>query len=133
MDRKIRLLIADDHPQAREGLRALLSTMAEIDVVGEAEDGMDAVRLVGESHPDVVLIDAHMRGADGVQATRAVKAGWPGVKVIVLTLYPSYRSDALDAGADAFLLKGRRSQELLDAVRTLGNQLRPPESGIGGP
>jgi DNA-binding NarL/FixJ family response regulator len=116
MRHPVRVLITDDSPQSREGLRALLATWPEVDVVGEASDGREAVRLVEERLPDVVLMDAHMPVFDGVKATRLIKASWPGVRVVVLTLYPSYRADVMAAGADAFLLKGHPTRELLDAI-----------------
>ena len=87
-----------------------------LEVVGEANDGHEALSLVEESRPDVVLIDARMGGMDGLEATRRVKNEWPDVWVVVLTMHSEYRADALEAGADVFLAKGCPVQELLDAV-----------------
>lgn len=116
MTMQTRVLIADDRPRSRSGLRALLDLRPEIVVVGEAADGRDAVQLVEELRPDVVLMDARMPVMDGVQATRIIKERWPGIKVIVLTIHAGYRADALTAGADAFLVKGCPQTKLLAAI-----------------
>jgi DNA-binding NarL/FixJ family response regulator len=112
----MRVLIADDRSRSRDGLRALLATWPEIEVVGEAADGREAVRLVEECQPDVVLMDARMPVMDGLEATRLIKGRWPEVKVVVLTMYAAYRAEALAAGADAFLVKGCPAGELLEAI-----------------
>ncbi len=119
MEERIRLLIADDRPRSRNGMRALLTTWPRFDIVGEATDGQEAIRLVEECQPDVVLIDVRMPMLDGLAATRLIKSRWPSVKVVVLSLYPLYRAEALAAGADAFLVKGCLVNELLAAI--LGN------------
>jgi DNA-binding NarL/FixJ family response regulator len=133
MEQHIRILIADDAPRSRDGLRALLATLQlgadekvrhgpqaggrpQVDVVGEAANGRDAVRLVEERQPDVVLMDARMPVMDGLEATRLIKDKWPEVKVVVLTMYPTYRAQALAAGADVYLLKGCPPQHLLEAI-----------------
>ena len=112
----IRVLIADDRLISRNGLKALLATQIEIDIVGEAADGQEAIQMVAECRPDVVLIDVRMPMIDGLEATRMIKGKWPEVKIIVLTMYPSHQTQALAAGADAFLVKGYATEDLLAAV-----------------
>ena len=90
MAQLIRVLIADDSARAREGLRALFSTWPEIMVVGEAADGQQAVQLVAECQPNVVLMDLHMPVLDGMQATQQIKQQWPTVTVIALTMGYGY-------------------------------------------
>jgi len=116
MAQPTRVLIADNSVRARDGLRALLTVWPEIEVVGEASNGQDAVRLVGECQPDIVLMDLNMPVLDGIEAIMLIKQQWPAVTVIVLTLYTVEQSVALAAGADAFLLKGNAPDQLLAAL-----------------
>jgi YesN/AraC family two-component response regulator len=116
MKQPIRILIADDRKPSRNGLKALLNTEAEIELVGEAADGREVVQLVEEYQPDVVLMDIRMPVMNGLEATQIIKNRWPHVRVIMLTLYPSYQGDALAAVADAFLLKGCEAEELYEAI-----------------
>jgi DNA-binding NarL/FixJ family response regulator len=129
MEQCIRLLIADDAPRSRAGLRALLTTLGlsvlqesqgeagpQVEVVGEAVNGQDALRLVEERRPDLVLMDARMPVMDGLEATQLIKDRWPEIKVVVLTMYPAYRAEALAAGADAVLVKGCPPEKLLEAI-----------------
>ena len=110
------VLIVDDRSQAREGLKALLATAPAVQLVGEASDGKEAIDLVEKCRPDVVLMDASMPVMDGLEATRLVKAQWPEVRVIVLTIHAALRAKALAAGADVFLVKGCPAGELLAAI-----------------
>jgi CheY-like chemotaxis protein len=112
----VRLLIADDRLRSRKGLRALLATQPAIEIAGEATDGWEALRLVEACRPDVVLMDVRMPAMDGLQATQLIKARWPSVKVIILTMYPAHQAEALAAGADAFLVKGCPAEKLLATI-----------------
>ena len=112
----IRVLIADDRLSSRNGLRALLATQLEIEIVGEAADGQEAVQMAEQFQPDVVLMDVRMPVMDGLEATRIIKGRWPEVKVIILTMYPSYQAEALVTGADVFLVKGCAAEDLLETI-----------------
>jgi len=116
MAHPIRALIVDDRPRSRKGLRALLATRPEIRVIGEATNGKEAIHMVEKHHPDVVLMDIRMPVMDGLEATRCIARCCPTSRIIVLTLYPSYRITAMDAGAAAFLVKGCPSEELLHVI-----------------
>jgi DNA-binding NarL/FixJ family response regulator len=116
VEQHIRVLIADELPRSRGGLRAVLATWPEVELVGEAADGRETVRLVEERQPDVVFMDVRMPVMDGIEATRLIKSKWPEVKVVVLTMYPIHRAEALAAGADTFLVKGCSPKQLLDAI-----------------
>jgi DNA-binding NarL/FixJ family response regulator len=112
----IRLLIADDNAATRAATIALLETSPNQAEIFEASNGQEAVQLAGSIQPDVILMDAQMPLLDGIAATRRIKACWPAIKVIVLTMYAGYRQAALAAGADLFLLKGGTVDGLLTAV-----------------
>jgi DNA-binding NarL/FixJ family response regulator len=135
MDQPIRVLIADDHPKSRKGLRALLATCSGIRVVCEAENGRQAAEMMADCRPDVVLMDIHMPVWDGIEATQYIKARWPEVKVIALTIRTSWREVALAAGADVFLTKGCPSEDLLAAIQVQGDapgQKRAVQAGAPG-
>ena len=119
MTRTIRVLIADDHPVVRAGLAGMLSAQADLEVVGEAEDGREAVDLVGSLGPDVVLMDLRMPRMDGVSAITEIKGRHPGVHVLVLTTYDTDADilRAVEAGATGYLLKDSPREQLYRAVR----------------
>lgn len=122
MSDRIRVLIADDHIIVRSGLRLLLEAEPDIDVVGEALEGREALNLVEKHLPDVVLMDIAMPGMDGLEATRRIKASWPQIQVLVLTMHRSdeYFFEMLKAGASGYILKGAETSDLIDAVRVVG-------------
>lgn len=116
-----RLLVADDHPAFRAGLRALLETAGDLEVVGEADTGDAAISAARVLQPDVVLMDINMPGLDGVEATRRIVDAAPHVAVLVLTMHDDDETvfAAVRAGARGYLLKGARRAELLRAVRAV--------------
>lgn len=116
MSEPCRVLIADDNVRARVGLRALLSLWPEIAIVDEAGDGWEAVQRVQDLQPDVVLMDVRMPQMDGLEATRLIKAHWPQVRIVIVSMYATHRAQALSAGADAFLVKGYPAGALLAAI-----------------
>jgi DNA-binding NarL/FixJ family response regulator len=117
----IRVLVADDHPIVRGGIVALLATASDMEVVGEATDGLDAARLAIELEPDVVLMDLRMPGIDGDEATARILAARPGIRVVILTTYESDASilTAIEAGASGYLLKAAPQEEILAGVRSV--------------
>jgi DNA-binding NarL/FixJ family response regulator len=121
---KIKVLIVDDNEVVREGLKSILEPQVDIDVIGEAVDGLDAVTKAEKLNPDVILMDAHMPGIDGTEATRRIKRGLPDVKVLFLTVYGDYVGSALDAGANWYLTKDCRRQDLMEAIRVLARSTR---------
>ena len=118
----LRVLLADDHPVFRKGLRALLTSLPEATVVGEAADGEQAVRLAAEQEPDVVM-DLNMPGVNGVEATRRIIAAHPGTGVLVLTMFDDDDSvfAAMRAGARGYLVKGSDTGEVIRAITAVGN------------
>jgi NarL family two-component system response regulator YdfI len=127
----IRVLLADDHPVVREGLRGMLAAEPDIEVVGEAASGPEAVALAERLRPDVVLMDLRMPGLDGLQAIEQIHATWPHMALVILTTYheDSLMLRGLQAGACGYLLKDTSRETLLDAIRTAarGETLLQPE------
>jgi DNA-binding NarL/FixJ family response regulator len=118
---RLRVMIADDHPVVREGLRAVLAALPDAELVGTAATGTAAVRLAAEQHPDVILMDVRMPELDGVEATRQILAAQPQVAVLVLTMYDDdeHVVAALRAGARGYLLKGASHAEITRALRAV--------------
>ena len=121
---KIKVLLVDDNEVVREGLKSILEPQADIEVIGQAVDGLDAVTKAEKLQPDVILMDAQMPGIDGPEATRRIKKSLPDVKVLFLTVYGDYVGDALGAGASWYLTKDCRRQDLLEAIRVLAQSTR---------
>ena len=127
---KIRILVADDHPMLREGLVAVLSTQPDFDIIGEAADGAEVVRLAEALRPDVILLDLEMPDVDGVAALEGLRDAVSAARAIVFTAYDTDERilRSLRAGARGYLLKGASRQEIFDAVRTVhagGSLLEP--------
>ncbi|MEV7794950.1 response regulator transcription factor [Streptomyces sp. NPDC087512] len=126
----IRVLIADDQQMVRQGFTVLLNTQPDIEVVGQAVDGLDAVAKVGELAPDVVLMDIRMPELGGIEATRRITEATPQIRVLVLTTFDldEYVYEALRAGASGFLLKDASADQLAEAVRVVaaGDALLAP-------
>jgi DNA-binding NarL/FixJ family response regulator len=146
MAERIKILVVDDHPVVRDGLKGMLAGLAEFEVVGEASDGRQAEELVERLAPQVVLMDLRMPVTDGVQATARIHARWPAAKVLVLTTYDTDTDilRAIEAGATGYILKDAPREELYRAIRAtaqgqsylspsvvtrLMGQLRAPEEG----
>jgi len=126
---EIRILIADDHLVVREGLRAILGVAPDLELVGEAADGAEAVRLAGELSPDVVLMDLRMPGVDGIEAIQQIQARYPSIEIVILTTYDDdeYIVRGLRAGARGYLLKDAGRDVLFEAIRAAarGESLLP--------
>ncbi len=117
----IRILVADDHTIVSEGVRLLLDAQADMQVVGEAADGEQALAKVRELEPEVALLDISMPNMNGLEATRAIKRDFPRIHVLILTMYESdeYFFQALNAGAAGYVLKKVASADLVAAIRTV--------------
>ena len=116
---RIRVLIADDHRVVREGLAAIMRESGDLEVVGEARDGQEAVEKARELQPDVILMDVSMPRMSGVEATRAIKRESPHIGIVALTMYDEdkYIFDLVRAGATGYLLKDSDSAQIISAIR----------------
>jgi DNA-binding NarL/FixJ family response regulator len=127
---KTRIVIADDQALVRSGFRLIVDARPDLEVVGEAEDGEQAVALVGKLEPDVILLDIRMPNLDGIEATKQIVASGSSTRILVLTTFDldEYVYGAIRAGASGFLLKDVRPGELVDAIRVVasGNALLGP-------
>jgi DNA-binding NarL/FixJ family response regulator len=122
-EHSIRVVVADDHDLFREGLRQLLETIPSVEIVGEASDGQEAIRMVADVQPDVILMDINMPRVDGLRATEYIVKHYPETNVIVLTMYQDdeYAIHAIRAGAKSYLLKNSRSEEVIEAIHVAAN------------
>ncbi len=121
MPNLIRVLLVDDQRLMRDGLRTLIELESDLDVAGEAEDGLEAVTAYRNLGPDIVLMDVRMPNLNGVEATRRIKADWPEANILILTTFDDdeYIFEGLRAGASGYLLKDVSGKELADAIRTV--------------
>jgi DNA-binding NarL/FixJ family response regulator len=132
---KIRVLLADDHKLVRAGIRSLLERLPDLEVVAEASDGREAIRLVEEHEPQIVLMDLAMPELNGIEATRHLTKTFPKVRVLILSIYTDEEHvyQALRAGAAGYLMKGAATEELELAIRTVAEgetYLSPPVSKL---
>lgn len=119
--KEIKVLLAEDHTIVRKGLRSLLEGEAGLEVVGEAEDGREALRKVQQLHPDVVVMDISMPGLNGLEATRQIKKGFPKLKILILTVHGNeeYVFQTLRAGASGYVVKKAAPAELVAAIQAV--------------
>jgi DNA-binding NarL/FixJ family response regulator len=131
MDQKKRIVIAEDHTIVRDGLRSLLTYEGNFDVVGEAEDGMEAIRCVKNTEPDLLLLDLNMPKMDGISALKEIKKQSPNVKILALTMHKDeeYILEAFRSGADGYCIKTSSGAELLSAIKIVisGRQFVSPD------
>jgi DNA-binding NarL/FixJ family response regulator len=118
----LRVLIADDHPLFRHGIAALLSATPDLEVVGEATSGEEAIRLADSLQPDVILMDIRMPGVNGIEATRQIQHASPHIRILIVTMFEDDASvfTAMRAGARGYLLKDAQKADMLAAIRAVG-------------
>jgi two-component system response regulator NreC len=122
----INIVLADDHQVVRKGLKALLSTEPDFNVIGEAGDGLEAVNLVGQLKPDILILDLMMAGINGLEVTRQLAKKYPGIGIVILSMHSSeaYVLEALRCGAKAYILKESSAEELVYAIREVSSGRR---------
>jgi DNA-binding NarL/FixJ family response regulator len=121
MSQEVKILLVDDHPLVRDGLRARLEAAPHLRVVGEAGSGQEALELAGQCQPDLVLMDVNMRGGSGIEATAQLTARYPGIAVLILSMHdkPEYVSQAMQAGARGYVLKDAPGKDIVLAIDTV--------------
>ncbi len=119
----LRILIADDHPLFRKGMRTLLTATADTEVIGEATTGREVIELAAALQPDVILMDLQMPEVNGIEATRQILQTSPHIRILVITLFEDDASvfSALRAGARGYVLKDTKEEEMLRAIRSVGS------------
>ncbi|WP_079908577.1 response regulator transcription factor [Paenibacillus sp. 32352] len=119
----MRIVIAEDHPLFRSGVRNLLRTTDDLEVIGEASSGEEALELAGQLQPDLILMDIRMPGLNGIEATRLIKERYPAVEVLILTMFRDDQSvfTAMRVGAKGYVLKDADEVELLQSIRMVGS------------
>lgn len=123
----IRVVLVDDHPVIREGLRSTLPQCGPVEIVGEAEDGLQAIEVVGRTRPDVVLMDVKMPNMNGIEASRQILRDFPECKVLALSMFedPQYVTEMLRGGCSGYLIKDSSPSEVVKAVQGVQAGLRP--------
>jgi DNA-binding NarL/FixJ family response regulator len=133
----IRVFLVDDHPLVRSGLRLLLAAQPDLDIVGEASNGLELLVQLPTTPTDVVLLDLNMLGMDGPETTRQLQAQYPAVRVLALSMLDkeSYIYQMLDAGASGYLLKSTSMEEIVTGIRTVaaGGQFLCTAAGLSAP
>lgn len=131
---RLRLLLADDHPFVREGIRSFLADVPDIEIVGEAATGEEAVEMTASLRPDILLLDINLPGISGIEALRLIKSKVPGTKVLVLSVHNNkeYVIQGAKAGAQGYLLKDAPPEELLQALRAIQNGQRYYSASLAG-
>lgn len=122
------IMVVEDNSRARQALVAYMSQQAGIKITAEASNGLEAIKLIKRDPPDIILMDLVMPVMDGLEATRTIKKNWPQIKIVAVTMYLNYESEALSAGADAFLVKGCSVDEMIATIRTLFQNAEPGNS-----
>ncbi|MGV8888369.1 MAG: response regulator [Pseudomonas sp.] len=119
----IRVALVDDHSLVRDGIKALLAVMPPLEVVGEAENGADAIEMVGRCQPDLLLVDISLRDMNGLELTRVLRSQYPSLKVLVLSMYDNneYVSESVRAGASGYVLKNSPSREIIAAIEAIAS------------
>jgi CheY-like chemotaxis protein len=121
----MRILVVDNQPRARQSMTALLGAWYPSVEVREAADGYEAIRLVKEFQPDVILMDGRMPRMSGLEAARQIKAVSPMIKIIVLSMYPDLLAEALEAGADAFVSKSEPPEKIRETLEDIFSSMEP--------
>ncbi|MDQ0123246.1 DNA-binding NarL/FixJ family response regulator [Pseudomonas lini] len=119
----IRVALVDDHALVRDGIKALLAVMAPLEVVGEAENGADAIEMVGRCQPDLLLVDIGLKDMNGLELTRVLRNQYPSLKVLMLSMYDNneYVSESVRAGASGYVLKNSPSREIIAAIEAIAS------------
>ncbi|MCO8312910.1 response regulator [Pseudomonas mandelii] len=117
----IRVALVDDHSLVRDGIKSLLAVMAQLEVVGEAENGTDAIEMVGRCQPDLLLVDISLKDINGLELTRLLRSQYPSLKVLVLSMYDNYEyvSESVRSGASGYVLKNAPSREIIAAIEAI--------------
>lgn len=117
----IRVALVDDHSLVRDGIKSLLAVMEQLEVVGEAENGADAIDMVGRCQPDLLLVDISLKDINGLELTRLLRNQYPSLKVLVLSMYDNYEyvSESVRSGASGYVLKNAPSREIIAAIEAI--------------